>query len=133
VEGASGVGVLLQLGAIGIAGALGALSRYVLGRFIAERAGAEFPLGTLFINVTGAFFIGLLFALACHKIISPALQTVFATGFLGGYTTFSTMNWEGVQLARGGSTRMSLIYLVGSMALGLLAATLGLAVGWWLS
>lgn len=127
------MGVLLQIGAVGIAGALGALSRYVLGRFIAERAGAEFPLGTLFINVTGAFFIGLLFALASHKIISPALQTVLATGFLGGYTTFSTMNWEGVQLARGGSTRMSLLYLVGSLALGLLAATLGLAAGRWLS
>lgn len=133
MERASGVGVLLQIGAVGIAGALGALSRYLLGRFIAERAGAEFPLGTLFINVTGAFVIGLLFALTSHKIISSALQTVLATGFLGGYTTFSTMNWEGVQLARGGSTRMSLVYLVGSLALGLLAATLGLAVGWWLS
>ena len=133
MERVSGVGVLLQIGAVSLAGALGALSRYLLGRFIAERAGAEFPLGTLFINVTGAFVIGLLFALTNHKIISPALQTVLATGFLGGYTTFSTMNWEGVQLARGGSTRMSLIYFVGSLALGLSASTLGLAVGWWLA
>lgn len=133
VEGVSGVGIVLQIGAVGIAGAFGALSRYLLGRFIAERAGAEFPLGTLVINVTGAFVIGLLFALTSRKALSPALQTVLATGFLGGYTTYSTMNWEGVQLARGGSTRLSLLYLGGSLALGLLAATLGLALGAWLA
>jgi len=117
---------------VGLAGALGALTRYLLGRYIAERAGAQFPLGTLLINVTGAFVIGLIFSLTTHKLLSPALQAILATGFLGGYTTFSTMNWEGVQLARGGSTRMSMLYFGGSFALGLLAVSLGLIVGWWL-
>ena len=106
--------------------------RYLLGRSIAERAGAQFPLGTLLINVTGAFVIGLLFALTSHKLLNATAQVILATGFLGGYTTFSTMNWEGVQLARGGSTRMSMLYFGGSFALGLLAASLGLLVGWWL-
>lgn len=124
---------LLQACFVGLAGALGALSRYLLGRYIAERAGAQFPFGTLLINVTGAFVIGLIFSLTTHKVLSPALQAILATGFLGGYTTFSTMNWEGVQLARGGSTRLSLLYFGGSFALGLLAASLGLLVGWWLS
>jgi len=123
---------LALAGIIGLAGALGALARYILGRFIAERAGSQFPFGTFFINVTGAFAIGLLFAFAGRKLINPAVQSLLATGFLGGYTTFSTMSWEGVQLARGGSTRLSLLYLAGNVAFGLLAAGLGLALGWWL-
>jgi CrcB protein len=123
---------LVLTGIVGLAGAVGALARYLLGRFVAERAGSQFPLGTLLINVTGACAIGLLFAFAGRKIVSPAMQSALATGFLGGYTTFSTMSWEGVQLARGGSTRTSLLYLGSNLALGLLAAALGLALGWWL-
>ena len=123
---------LVLASCVGLAGALGALSRYILGRFIAERAGSQFPFGTFFINVTGAFAIGLLFAFAGRKLINPYVQGVLATGFLGGYTTFSTMSWEGVQLARGGSTRLSLLYLSGNVAFGLLAAVLGLVLGWWL-
>lgn len=123
---------LISIVGIALAGSLGALSRYLLGRFIAERVGAEFPFGTLLINVTGAFVIGLLFALTARKLLSPAWQTVLATGFLGGYTTFSTMSWEGVQLARGGSSRLSLLYFGGNLLSGLLAAALGLALGRWL-
>ena len=122
---------LVQAGIVGVAGAAGALVRYLLGRFIAERAGSQFPLGTLLINVTGAFVIGLLFAFAGRKLINSSVQIVFTTGFLGGYTTFSTMSWEGVQLARGGSTRDGLLYLGGNVILGLSAAVLGLALGWW--
>src|SRR5579884_2441385 len=113
----------------GLAGALGALSRYLLGRFIAERVTSQFPLGTLIINVSGAFVIGLLFALAGNKVINPALQLVLATGYLGGFTTFSTMNWEGVQMARGGNIGVGFIYLGESLLLGLLAAMAGMALG----
>ena len=126
------IGVLVQGSVIGAAGAVGALARYLLGRFIADRAGSSFPLGTLLINVTGAFAIGLLAALVGHKLMSPALQRILATGFLGGYTTFSTMSWEGVQLASGGSTQGSILYLGGNVVLGLAAAALGLLVGGWL-
>ncbi len=117
---------------VGLAGALGAVCRYILGRFVAERANAQFPLGTFCINLSGAFVIGLLFALASRKLISSTLQVILATGFLGGYTTFSTMSWESIQLARGGSTRAGLLYLGGSCLLGLLAATVGLMLGGWL-
>lgn len=120
---------LLLIVLVGLAGALGALSRYLLGRFIAERLSAQFPLGTLIINISGAFVIGLLFALAGHKIISPAIQLVLATGFLGGFTTFSTMSWEGVQLVRGGNTGVGFLYQGGSLLLGLVAATAGMALG----
>lgn len=114
---------------ISFAGAFGALSRYLLGRFIAERARTQFPLGTFVINISGAFVIGLLFALVAHKHMSPAVQLTLATGFLGGYTTFSTMSWESMQLVRGGSTPLSLLYLGGSMLLGLMAAALGILLG----
>ena len=123
---------LTLTGLVGLAGAVGALARYLLGRFIAERAGSQFPLGTLLINITGALLIGFLFAFTGRKLIMPALQLILATGFLGGYTTFSTMSWEGVRLARGGSTRNSLLYFGANFVLGLAAAALGLLVGWWL-
>lgn len=117
---------------VSMAGSLGALSRYLLGRSIAEQVSAQFPLGTLVINVTGAFVIGLLFSLVGRHMLSMYLQTVLATGFLGGYTTFSTMSWEGVQLVRGGSTTLGFLYLGGTVVLGLFAAALGTALGWWL-
>jgi CrcB protein len=120
---------LILIVLVGLAGALGALSRYLLGRFIAERVSMQFPLGTMIINVSGAFVIGLLFALAGHKIISTAAQLVLATGFLGGFTTFSTMSWEGVLLVRGGNTSMGFLYLGGSLLLGLMAATAGMVLG----
>jgi fluoride exporter len=114
---------------VGLAGALGALARYLLGHFIAERASLRFPLGTLLINITGAFLIGLLLALTTHKIITTSTQLVLATGFLGGYTTFSTMCWEGHQLLRGANWYFSMLYLGGTLAGGLLAAALGLSLG----
>ena len=123
---------MLPIG-IGLAGAAGAVTRYLVGRFIVERTSPQFPFGTLFINITGAFVIGLLSALTTRKLLAPALQGIFATGFLGGYTTFSTMSWEGIQLARGGVARLSFFYIAGSVALGLLAATGGLGLGWILS
>jgi CrcB protein len=120
---------LALLGVIGIAGAVGAVVRYIFGRFVAERAGATFPLGTLLINVSGAFLIALVFALSAKKLISPAFQSTLATGFLGGYTTFSTMSWEGTQLVRGGNNARSLLYFGGTFIFGISAGILGLVIG----
>jgi fluoride exporter len=117
---------------MGCAGALGALGRYLLGHFVAGRLGTTFPYGTLIINVTGSLCIGFIFALTGRHVLSTATQSIVATGFLGGYTTFSTMSWEGVQLARGGRVGTSIIYLGGNVILGLVAVSVGIAVGWWL-
>ncbi|GER91983.1 putative fluoride ion transporter CrcB [Dictyobacter vulcani] len=122
---------LLQLVFIGLAGALGAVARYMLGHVITQSVGSNFPYGTLVINLSGSFLIGLVFALTAHHLLSPALQLILATGFLGGYTTFSTMSWEGVQLARG-SIRLSVLYLGATYLFGLLAVAGGIALGWWL-
>lgn len=118
-------------GLVGVAGACGALSRYLIGRVVVERTGATFPWATLLINITGAFLIGLIAGLASRQVLNPLAQTVLATGFLGGYTTFSTMSWECVQLLRGGNRLQGILYLGGNVLPGLLAALLGLAVGGW--
>ncbi|WP_149401788.1 fluoride efflux transporter CrcB [Dictyobacter arantiisoli] len=121
---------LLQLVLIGSAGAFGAVARYVLGHLVASRVGSTFPFGTLIINVSGSFVIGVLFALTARHLLSTTGQLILATGFLGGYTTFSSMSWEGVQLARAGSLRASVLYLGENVVLGLLAASAGIALGW---
>ena len=87
-------------GLVGLAGACGALARYLLGRFIVTRTSSALPWGTMLINVSGALLIGLIAGLTSRHALTPLVQTVLATGFLGGYTTFSTMSWEGVQLLR---------------------------------
>lgn len=122
----------LQLGLIGVAGATGAVARYVFGRFIAERVSSDFPLGTFLINISGAFLIGLLAGLVGHKVLGPSVQVVLATGFLGGYTTFSTMHWEGVQLLRMRRINSGVVYLGGTYALGLLLVVVGMLLGGWL-
>jgi fluoride exporter len=121
--------VFMQTIVVGLAGALGAGTRYLLGRIIAERVSAQIPFGTLLINVTGAFAIGLLFALASQKVLSPILQTILATGFLGGYTTFSTLCWEGTQLIRKGHMVQSFCYFASTFVLGLCAVVLGITLG----
>jgi CrcB protein len=79
--------------------------------------------------VTGAFAIGLIFALVAHKLLCSELQTVLATGFLGGYTTFSTLCWEGTQLMRKGNLTYSFSYFASTFVLGILAVILGLGLG----
>jgi CrcB protein len=118
-----------QIIVIGVSGALGALARYLLGRFITEKWKSQIPYGTLIINVSGAFLIGLISAFVAHKLISTQLQAILATGFLGGYTTFSTMNSESFQLAREGNMRLSTLYLRGSLLLGIVAAAAGIVLG----
>jgi CrcB protein len=120
---------LILSGAIGLAGALGAVARYLFGRFMAERIPSPFPLGTFIINISGAFLIGLLFALTTKKVLASTTQSILATGFMGGFTTFSTLNWETVQLGRSGNTILSSLYLGGTYALGLCAVILGIMLG----
>jgi fluoride exporter len=126
--GGMNVTSLTVTGLVGLAGALGALARYTVGRFVSERIKSTFPWGTLIINVSGAFVIGFIAGLVSAKVLNTTFQAVLATGFLGGYTTFSTMSWEAIQLFRGGRVQ-GVLYLAGNFAPGLLAAALGLVLG----
>lgn len=103
---------------VALGGAVGSVSRYLLG-LLPVKAAAGFPLTTLVINVTGAFLIGLLTALAGkHTGFDPRLMLLLKVGLCGGFTTFSTFCNETVQLMQGGRTALAALYVVLSLALG---------------
>ena len=109
-------------------GGLGSLTRYLLGRALLQRfPSVQFSLGTFAINVTGSFFIGLLMTLLLErwKGSSPYLQLLLVTGFLGGYTTFSSYEYDGYLSVRGGHYVPALLYLAGSVVAGFAAVCLG--------
>ena len=115
---------------IGIAGALGAVARYGLDGIVSRRTPGAFPWGTFVVNVTGAFVLGLLFAvLTEHLRLSAWLRQSMTVGFLGAYTTFSTLSLETVRLVEDGSIGVAAAYALGSLVAGLAATWAGLAVG----
>lgn len=107
---------------------LGGLARYFVSGFIARRVGETFPWGTLFVNVSGAFIIGLFGALARHhnSLFASANPWLFAvTGFLGCYTTVSSFSLQTLALARDGEVGRAGVYIALSVALSLAAVTAG--------
>lgn len=111
-------------------GAIGATARYIAGLMISTRTGPGFPWHTLVINVSGAFLIGVLFALPLGGSPSASAWRLFlATGILGGFTTFSTLSFEAVDLIARGHAFSGLANMFGSGAAGLLAAWAGMGVG----
>jgi len=121
----------LTLLAVFIGGGAGATCRYGAGRVVGARYAGAFPLGTFFINVTGCFALGLAYTVLARTQRDVALPAaLLETGFLGGYTTFSTYALEGVLLYADGRRRLAALNLLGSVAVGLLAVALGAAAGW---
>jgi CrcB protein len=114
---------------ISLGGILGANARYVLGTWIAGRYGTSFPYGTLVINLSGSFVIGLFLTLIAERfVLHPNWRLFFAVGFLGAYTTFSTFSYESVVLLQNGAWRLGLVNMVGSVVLGPIAVVMGMAV-----
>jgi CrcB protein len=112
-----------------VAGACGAVLRYVVDRTVQERVPSDFPLGILLVNVSGSLLLGVLTGSALHHGISSAWLTVDGTGFVGSYTTFSTFTFDSVRLAEGGQWAYCLVNVVLSLAAGIGAAAAGLALG----
>ena len=101
--------------AVGLGGAIGAVLRYLLGQAIPRLAGG-FPLGTFCVNIVGCFAIGVIVALAGRNSgIDPRL----VTGICGGFTTFSTFSLETVSLMDEGKIPLTLLYLCASVMLGI--------------
>ena len=110
---------------------LGAVSRYFVSGFVARRVGETFPWGTLLINVSGAFAIGIVGDLALQpgSLFAEPDPWLFAvTGFLGAYTTVSSFSLQTLSLARDGEETRAALYVVISVALALSAAALGFAL-----
>ena len=112
-----------------LGGATGSLTRYVVGTAIMNRMGGRFPVGTVFINVTGCFLIGFLMTLLTERLQPhPNWRFLLVVGFLGGYTTFSSFEWETLSLMRDGSRWLGLLNAAGSVLLGYAAVWLGATI-----
>jgi CrcB protein len=115
---------------IAIGGAIGSVLRYAVDTTVSRWAGGAFPVGTLVVNTTGSFILGVLFALAVERsLLPPVVRPALMIGLLGAYTTFSTWMLESWRLLEDGAYLGALANLGGSVVLGLVAVVLGLAVG----
>jgi CrcB protein len=115
---------------IALGGAAGAVARYLVDGWVSERTGGAFPLGTLVVNLSGAFLLGLLATLALDRsVLSAAIRPTVMIGFLGAYTTFSTWMLESWRLAEQGALLGALANIGGSVVLGLVALGAGIAIG----
>jgi CrcB protein len=116
--------------AIAVAGALGALVRYWLDGVVSRRTGGGFPWGTFAVNVTGSFLLGLVFTLLTQRYrVEPWLRSGLTIGFLGAYTTFSTLSLETYRLFEAGAAGLAALNAVGSLAAGLAALYVGVVLG----
>ena len=106
-------------------GATGSLARYIVNMAIMNRMAGRFPAGTIVINITGSFLIGLLMTLLTERLPHPNWRLLLVVGFLGGYTTFSSFEWETFGLMRDGARWLALVNVVGSVTIGYIAVWLG--------
>jgi fluoride exporter len=114
---------------VAVAGALGAVLRYVVDRLVQRQTGSAFPLGILVVNLAGSLVLGVLVASALHHGVSSAWLTVAGTGLIGSFTTFSTLTYDTVRLAEADQWRLSVLNLTVSLTAGIGAAAAGLALG----
>ncbi|HEY7132120.1 MAG TPA: CrcB family protein [Candidatus Limnocylindrales bacterium] len=120
----------MSLVLIAIGGAGGAVARYLVDTFVSARIAGAFPWGTLVVNLSGSVVLGILFAIVLEQGLLPSsARAALMVGFIGAYTTFSTLMLESWRLIEGGAPLLGLVNLAGSAALGLLAVVAGLAIG----
>lgn len=117
--------MLRQLLLVALGGAIGSAMRYLTAILLARHYTGSIPLATLAVNVLGCFLIGLLIGL-CSE--TTYLRLLFITGFCGGFTTFSTFTAESYVMFREGAYGLALLYIAGSVLIGLLALWIGLYV-----
>jgi fluoride exporter len=120
---------LLKYVLVGIGGCLGSILRFWLGSYIGGRMGTRFPYGTLVINVTGSFLIGLVFALLARTHWSPNWRYLIPIGFIGGYTTFSSFEYETLRTIQDGQIGLGLLYVAVSVSVGFAAVWGGVIAG----
>jgi CrcB protein len=115
---------------VGLGGFLGANARYLLGGAVMERVGGIFPWGTFVINITGSFILGFFLAFAQDRPwVNPTSRLLFAVGFVGAYTTFSTFTYESVKLAQDGEFLLAMANVLGSVLTGGVAVIAGIILG----
>lgn len=110
---------------VALAAGLGAVCRYLLDRSVQHHVPGGFPWGTVLVNISGSFLLGLVVGLHASGSLSTGAMTTAGTGFLGGFTTLSTWAWETLALAEAKTWRPALANVVVSFGLGLAAAAMG--------
>jgi CrcB protein len=121
------IGAELRLILIAVFGAVGTLARYGLQGLVQVRVGGTFPYGTLLINLSGCFLLGLIGQLTMNRlVISPDWRVAIAVGFFGGYTTFSSFGWETAKMLEDGEWLPATTYVAASVFIGLLLSVAGI-------
>ena len=115
---------------IAVGGAAGAVLRYVIDSQVSQRLASAFPWGTFVVNMTGSLILGILFAWTVERGVLPSqVRAPLMIGFVGAYTTFSTLMLESWRLVEDGATALAAANIVGSCILGLIAVFAGLVIG----
>jgi CrcB protein len=111
---------------IALGGAAGSLLRYLIGGAVQRMSAGGFPIGTMFVNVSGCFLIGILVRQFLNMQISPELRALLIVGFCGGFTTFSTFTAETLGLIEGGEYGRATGYVILSVVLCLTSTFMGM-------
>lgn len=115
---------------IGLGGFAGAVARYLVDLRISAWAGGGFPWGTLAVNVSGSLLVGVLYVLVTERAaLAAELRGPLMIGFVGAYTTFSTLALESWRMIEDGAWAAASANLVGSMLIGVLAVVAGIGLG----
>lgn len=121
---------MLSLLLVGLGGFAGAVARYVVDARLSSWTGGTLPWGTFAVNVTGSLILGMLFALVIERAALPAgLRAPLMIGFIGSYTTFSTLALESWRMIEDGAWLTASANLLGSVVIGVLAVIAGVAIG----
>jgi CrcB protein len=114
---------------LALAGGLGAVARFVLDGTLSATRTWRYPVGTIVINLSGSFLLGLLAGLAAAQVLPGSALLVLGTGFLGGYTTFSTAAYETLRLAGQHRWAAALVHGLGQVVVATALAALGYLLG----
>jgi CrcB protein len=116
--------------AVGLGAIAGALCRYFIGQWLTQTLATGFPIGTMLINLSGCFLMGLVTTLVARRFaLSPDVTLLITTGFLGAYTTFSSYELDTARLVEARNLQADLKYWVGTPLLGFLCFSAGVGLG----
>jgi CrcB protein len=115
---------------VGMSGCIGALCRFLLGRWVTDVTFSLFPFSTFSINLIGCFILSFFYTVTVARIpVSHTVRTAIGTGFIGSFTTFSTFSYETLQLLEHSHYGLAVSYVIGSLFGGIACAWFGIYLG----